>query len=309
MDNYDIIIIGAGPCGLTAALYARRAAYKVLVLEESAVGGQMVNTPEVENYPGIGKVTGVQLSMDLYQQATDLGATIEYDGVVTAQLKGESKTVMTQSGKEYSARAVIIANGARRRKLGIPGEDTFGGKGVSYCATCDGGFFKGKDVAVIGGGNTAIEDAIYLCNVAKTVHVIHRRDTFRASPVLVESMKKRENVTIHYDAVPLEIRPDDSGSRVGTLDIRRIKEEQICSLAVQGVFVAVGLEPDNNRFAHQLTLDKTGYIVAGEDTKTNVPGVFAAGDTRTKTLRQIVTAASDGAVAAFEAGAYLESLV
>ena len=309
MAAYDVIIIGAGPAGLTAAIYVQRAGYRSLVLEEYVYGGQMANTPEVENYPAVGKSSGSELGMNLYNQAVEHGAKIEFDGVNAVELAGMEKSVDTQSGKHYTAKAVIIANGAKRRKLEIPGEEEYAGRGVSYCATCDGGFYKGKITVVIGGGNTAVEDALYLSNVCEKVYLIHRRDAFRASKVLSDSLYKRENIELVLSAVPLEILPEEDGKKVGAITVKDVNTGEERRIAADGVFVAVGLVPDNEVFAGQITLDKTGYIVANEDTRTNLPGVFAAGDTRTKSLRQIVTAAGDGAVAAFEAGNYIASLV
>ena len=304
MEQYDILIIGAGPAGMTAAIYGQRAGYRTLILEEALLGGQIANTPEVENYPAVGKISGAELGLNLYNQAIEQGAQVEFDGVVSAELSGPQKRLTTQSGKVYTARAVIIANGAKRRKLGIPGEETYAGRGVSYCATCDGGFFKGKATAVIGGGNTALEDALYLANLCTQVHLIHRRDTFRGGKVLVDAVLSRENIQVHYDTVPLEVLSAD-GQKVSGLAVRNVKTDAREELEVSGIFVAVGLAPDNRLFAGQVALDPAGYIVAGEDCKTNLEGVFAAGDTRTKGVRQIVTAAGDGAVAAAEAGNYL----
>ena len=304
MEQYDILIIGAGPAGMTAAIYGQRAGYRTLILEEAVLGGQIANTPEVENYPAVGKISGVELGMNLYNQVLEQGAQVEFDGVVSAQLAGPLKTLTTQSGKVYTARAVIIANGAKRRKLGIPGEEAYAGRGVSYCATCDGGFFKGKSTVVVGGGNTALEDALYLANLCTQVHLIHRRDTFRGGKVLVDAVLARENIQVHYDTVPVEVVSAD-GQKVSGLTVRNVKTGAQELLEAQGVFVAVGLAPDNQLFAGQIELDPAGYIAAGGDCKTNLEGVFAAGDTRTKTVRQIVTAAGDGAVAAAEAGNYL----
>lgn len=225
--------------------------------------------------------------------------------MASADLTGKVKSVVTQSGRKITAGAVIIANGAKRRKLGVPGEEEYSGRGVSYCATCDGGFYKGKTTVVIGGGNTAVEDALYLANICEEVHLIHRRDAFRAGKVLVDSLLSRENIVIHYDTVPVEVLPDEGGKVVGALKVKNVKTGAETEIPAQGVFVAVGLVPDNKVFEGQVDLDPAGYIAAGEDTHTNLPGVFAAGDTRTKALRQIITAAGDGAVAASEAGSYL----
>lgn len=307
MNEYDVLIIGAGPAGLTAAIYVQRAGYRSLVLEEYVYGGQMSSTPEVENYPAVGKISGAELGMNLYNQAVAYGAQVEFDGVTQCRLSERIKTVETQSGKTYTARAIIIANGAKRRKLDINGEEQLAGKGVSYCATCDGGFYKGKTTAVIGGGNTALEDALYLSNICEKVYLIHRRDAFRAGRVLIDSLQSRPNIEVLYDTVPLEILPEEQSTKVGALVLQNKKAREHSTISVQGVFVAIGLKPDNGIFSTELTLDKAGYIVAGEDTKTNLVGVYAAGDTRTKSLRQIVTAAGDGAVAAFEAGNYLNA--
>lgn len=308
MEQFDTIIIGAGPAGLTAAIYLQRAGFHALVLEEYGYGGQMANTPEVENYPAVQKISGFELSTNLYNQVLEHGAQVEFDGVEKAELEGETKRVTTVSGKVYTAKAVIIANGARRRKLDIPGEETYSGRGVSYCATCDGGFFKQKTVVVVGGGNTAVEDALYLSNLCETVHILHRRDSFRAGKMLTDSLEKRENVQIHFDCVPLEILPLEGKNAVGAVRVKNMKTDGEVVLKTSAVFVAVGLVPDNHLFEGQLELDRAGYLVAGEDTITRIPGVFAAGDTRTKSLRQIVTAAGDGATAAAHAGAFLQAL-
>lgn len=296
--NYDILIIGAGPAGLTAALYAKRYGLTPVVLEETIYGGQVVNTPEVENYPGIKHISGAELSMALYEQVDGLEVEIRLEGVTHCKLSGEVKTVTTTSGDTLEAPAVIIANGARRRKLDCQGEERLSGRGVSYCATCDGSFYRGKTVAIVGGGNTALEDALFLANLCTEVHLIHRRDEFRGNKILVDALKKRENIIVHYDSVVTEITGENVVSGI-TLENVKTKAEE--DLAVSGVFVAVGLVPENSLFAGQLELDRAGYIVAGEDCKTSLVGVYVAGDTRTKSLRQIVTAAADGAVAAFEA--------
>lgn len=306
MKQYEVIIIGGGPAGLTAAIYLERAGHPCLVLEEYVCGGQMVNTPEVENYPALSKISGAELSSSLYNQAVEQGATVEFDGVVSADLEGPEKKVTTLGGMTYTAKAVIIANGAKRRKMGIPGEEQLTGKGVAYCATCDGGFYRGQKVVVVGGGNTALEDALYLSNICEEVHLIHRRDEFRAAKVLVDALGDRENLKVHYFTVPHEVLAGEDG-KVRGLAVKNVQTGETSEIPARAVFVAIGLEPDNQRFAGQVQLDQAGYILAGEDCHTNLAGVFAAGDTRTKTLRQIVTAAGDGAVAAAEAGNYLAS--
>mgnify|MGYP000944160015 FL=1 len=294
---YDIIIIGGGPAGLSAAIYARRAGVSVLVLEQTMYGGQMMNTPEVENYPGVPLMGGADLAVEFYRQAADLGAEILLEGVESLDLTGEVKRVRTAGG-EHEGKTVILANGAKRRKLGCPGEEQFAGRGVSYCATCDGAFFKGKEVAIVGGGNTALEDALFLSNHCTAVHLIHRRDQFRGGKILADAVLARANIQVHYDAAVEEIH---GSAKVEAVTLRNLKTDERTRLPVAGVFVAVGLEPENGFVAGQVDLDKAGYILAGEDCKTNLPGVYAAGDTRTKTVRQIITAAADGAVAAIEA--------
>lgn len=278
---------------MSAAVYARRAGLSVAVFEGEMCGGQMILTPEVENYPGIARISGAELSFAMREQMLALGAEL-IETPVTAVQKGDGFTVTAD--KEYSAKALIIANGAKRRKLGIPGEEQYIGRGVSYCAVCDGMFFKGKTVAVIGGGNTALEDAIYLAGFCEKVYLIHRRTEFRAQKHLVDKVRTLANIEIVTPANPVEIRGD---MRVNALALDNGE-----ALAVAAVFVAIGLLPENELFADLVTL-ADGYIAAGDDTHTSCEGVFAAGDTRTKSLRQIVTAAADGAVAATEAEKYV----
>ena len=299
---YDIIIVGAGPAGLTAALYARRAGHSVLVLEGGVPGGQAVTTPHVENWPGTLSISGPDFAMGLYQQCMDLGAEIQFAAVTGFQDQGDVKVVL--AGEErFQGRALILANGVQRRKLGVPGEERLGGRGVSYCATCDGSFFKGKDVAVVGGGNTAVEDAVYLASICPTVWLIHRRDRLTAQKYLVDGRRDKPNVKLLMEHKVLEIQGEQ---QVETVRLMGPEHQRI--LHVSAVFAAVGLIPDNARFSPPLALNEYGYLQAGEDCATNVPGVFAAGDTRSKELRQLVTAAADGAMAASKAGQYLGGL-
>ena len=299
---YDIIIVGAGPAGLTAALYARRAGHSVLVLEGGVPGGQAVTTPHVENWPGTLSISGPDFAMGLYQQCMDLGAEIQFAAVTGFQDQGDVKVVL--AGEErFQGRALILANGVQRRKLGVPGEERLGGRGVSYCATCDGSFFKGKDVAVVGGGNTAVEDAVYLASSCPTVWLIHRRDRLTAQKYLVDGLRDKPNVKLLMEHKVLEIQGEQ---QVETVRLMGPEHQRI--LHVSAVFAAVGLIPDNARFSPPLALNEYGYLQAGEDCATNVPGVFAAGDTRSKELRQLVTAAADGAMAASKAGQYLGGL-
>ncbi|HIT54243.1 MAG TPA: thioredoxin-disulfide reductase [Candidatus Fimivicinus intestinavium] len=297
----DIIIIGAGCAGLTAAIYAQRAGLHTILLEENFYGGQIAVTNEIENYPAIPSITGPELAQQIYAQAESLGAQFRFEAVTQAELAGNPKIVETNAGR-YEAKAVIIANGAKRRKLGCPGEAELTGRGVSYCATCDGAFFRGKDVAIVGGGNTALEDALFLSNVCRTVFLIHRRDAFRGERALANRVRQRENIQILYDSTVSEIRGE---ARVTSAVIQNIKTGEQQELPVSAVFVAIGLIPENGIFSRQLPLDESGYFIAGEDCKTPLAGVFVAGDCRVKPLRQIITAAADGAVAGYQAAAYI----
>ena len=296
----DIAIIGAGPAGMSAAIYARRAGLSVTVFEGEMCGGQMAYTPEVENYPGFAHISGAELSFSMREQMISLGAELVEAPVTAVTAKGGYS--VTALGEVYTAKALIVANGAKRRKLGIPGEDAYGGRGVSYCAVCDGMFFKGKTVAVVGGGNTALEDALYLAGICEKVYLIHRRDTFRAQQLFVDKVQATENIEILYSTVPTEVR---GAARVNALCVQGADGERV--LDVAAVFVAIGLSPENEMFAELVEL-ADGYIRAGDDTHTSRAGIFAAGDTRTKTLRQIVTAAADGAMAATEAEKYVRTV-
>lgn len=298
---YDIAIIGAGPAGLSAAIYAQRAGFNTITFEANVHGGQIINTPEVENYPALGKVSGVEYAMNIYEQAVGFGATIEYKAVTDTQLEGEIKTLKCADGSEYQAKAVIIATGVVRRKLDIPGEDRLLGAGVSYCATCDGLFFKDKTAVVVGGGNTALEDAVYLASVCEKVYLIHRRDEFRGAKHEVAKVLSNPKIEILYDTIPLSI---DGMGKVESLRVKNVKTEEERVLSTSAVFVAVGLIPQNDMFAGKVDMTD-GYISADESCTTNIPGVFVAGDTRTKSLRQLVTATADGAIAGTAAANYL----
>lgn len=299
----DVIIIGSGPAGLSAAIYTERAGKHAVLFEEMMVGGQIVNTPEIANYPGIKKVSGYEFAMGLYEQATELGAEIIYDKIEKiTEISDKEKSVVTSSGKEYKAGAIIIATGAKNRKLGIETEETFTGKGVSYCATCDGAFFKGKDVAVNGGGNTALEDALFLSNYCNKVYIIHRRDEFRGEPENLETLKNKENIVFVLNSTVKELLGDKSLEAVVVKDKNSGEEKKI---EVRGLFIAIGQEPDNKAFESVVELDEGGYISSDEKCLTKTPGVFVAGDCRTKNVRQLTTAAADGAVAALAACEYL----
>ena len=293
---YDIIIIGAGTAGLTAGIYATRAGKSVLILEQKTYGGQIINTPDIENYPGIAHVSGFQFAQGLYDQATALGVTYKVEKVLSVAV-GNSKSVKTTEG-EYTCKAVIIATGAKNRPLGLDRESELTGAGVSYCATCDGAFFRNKEVAVIGGGNTALEDAAFLSNYCSKVYIIHRRDEFRGDKKDVDALKAKENVEFVLDSVATELLGEDM---INGIRVKNVKTDETRDLAVRGVFIAIGQMPDNQAFADIVKLDDQGYIIADESCETGTEGVFAAGDCRTKSVRQLTTAAADGAVAALAA--------
>lgn len=293
----DIIIVGAGPAGLSAAIYARRAGMNTVVYEAESYGGQIINTPEIENYPAIAKISGFDFADGLYKQAEALGAEIKFDKVTEIKpVEGGFEVATEYSGTE-NCKAVVLAVGAKNRHMGIAREEELTGKGVSYCATCDGAFYKGKTVAVTGGGNTAVEDAIYLCGMAEKVYLVHRRNEFRAEETLVNAAKAIENLEFVTPYVVKELKGEPKLSSV-ILENREDGSEK--ELTVDGLFVAIGQEPATASFKDLVTLSG-GYIEAGEDCRTNVPGIFAAGDGRTKKVRQLTTACADGAVAALAA--------
>lgn len=289
---HDLIIIGSGPAGLSAAVYAQRAELDTIVIEKNMMsGGQILNTYEVDNYPGLPGISGFDLGMKLREHADKLETTFVEDNLISAELSETVKKVVGENGS-YEAKTVLIATGAHYKKLGVKGEETLTGSGVSYCATCDGAFFKGKVTAVIGGGDVAIEDAIFLARMCKKVYLIHRRDELRGAKSLQNKLLSLDNVEVIWDTVVEEITGEN---KVEALKLLNKKTEERMDLAVDGVFVAVGIEPESREFIGHLAMDKQGYIQAGEEGKTSIPGVFAAGDVRTKMLRQIITAASDGA--------------
>ncbi len=305
MELYDLVIIGNGPAGLSAAIYARRAGMKTLVISGNpAGGGQILDTYEVDNYPGLPGLSGVELGEKFYNHAKKLGTEFKIDTIKSIESDGDIKVVKSRRN-EYRTKAVIVATGAGHRKLGAPGEAEFTGMGVSYCATCDGAFYKDKTVAVVGGGDVALEDAIYLSDIAEKVYLIHRRDEFRGTEVLQEEVKSKANIEIVYDTVVEEI--------VGTNQIEKVltynkKTETKSEIKVDGVFLAVGITPNTTKIEGLPETDETGYIIAGEDCVTSIPGIFAAGDVRTKMLRQVITAAADGANALTSVKRYISGL-
>lgn len=290
--QYDLIIIGSGPAGLAAAIYAQRAKLDTIIIEENFVsGGQVVTTYEVDNYPGLPGISGMDLGTTLRDHAEKMGAEFIRGKVLELKLDGEDKIVVTKKA-EYHTKTILVATGAKHRMLGVPGEKELSGMGVSYCATCDGAFFRGKTVAVVGGGDVAVEDAIFLARVCEKVYVIHRRDELRAARSLQERLLALENVEMVWDTVVNEIKGEN---KVEALEITNRKTEEKKELAVDGIFIAVGITPNSELVKGKLELDEQGYIKAQEDGVTSVKGVYAAGDVRTKQLRQILTAAADGA--------------
>ena len=299
---YDILVVGAGTAGLSAGIYGVRQNKSVLILEANTFGGQIINTPDIENYPGIAHTSGFDFAMGLYQQAIDLGVEYRQAKVAAIEDAGDHKIAVLEDGDRIASRTIILATGAKNRPLGLAHEKEWIGRGISYCATCDGMFYRKKIVAVNGGGNTALEDAEFLSNIVEKVYVIHRRDQFRGEPVRVEKLRARENVEFVLNANITALLGQD---RLEALEVTDKITGEKRIIKVNGLFVAIGQAPENMIFSNIVGLDKGGYIVAGEDCKTNVDGIFAAGDTRTKTVRQLTTAASDGAVAALAAVAYM----
>lgn len=287
---YDIIIIGAGPAGLTAALYALRANKKVLVFEAKSYGGQILNAAVVENYPGIEKISGFDYATNLYNQVKNLGCEFKFE---TVERVTEDKHVISSEG-EYEAKAVIIATGATNRKLNLEGEEEFVGKGVSYCASCDGNFYKNKVVAVNGGGNTALEDAIYLADIVKKLYLIHRRNEFRGESKLVSDLKKKENVEFVLNSTIKSINGNDKLESITVED----NKGNTNNIEIDGLFIAIGQEPRNQVFANVADINDYGYIESEDGVHTKVEGIYVAGDTRVKILRQLTTAVSDGCIAA-----------
>ena len=300
---YDIIVVGGGPAGLTAAVYARRASKTVLVLEAKAWGGQIINTPDIENYPVEAHISGFDFAARLYEQAKALGAELVQEKVVEIRDADETKQVVTASGVR-EARALILATGSENRRLGVDGEEALIGRGVSYCATCDGNFFRRKDVAVVGGGNTALEDALYLADLANKVYLIHRRDRFRGEESTAERLKQKPNVEFVWNSNVTRLIAE---KRLSAIEVTNKLDGSVRTIEVKGLFVAVGRVPENENFRGLIDLDEAGYAIAGENCRTRTPGVFVAGDNRTKEVRQLVTAAADGAVAATEAVKYLNA--
>ncbi len=298
---YDLIIIGSGPAGLSAAVYGKRAGLNLLVLEKAPMsGGQVLNTYEVDNYLGLPGINGFDMGMQFREHADKLGVEFKEAEVLAIEDKGNSKLVRTEE-EELKTKAVIFATGAVHAKLGVPGEEELNGMGVSYCATCDGAFFRNRTVAVVGGGDVALEDSIYLARTCEKVYLLHRRDELRGAMVLQEELKALPNVEILYSHVVEEILGEDA---VENIRIRNLKTEESTLLPVAGVFVAVGIRPGTELVRDMVACDEGGYVIAGEDCATDIPGLYVAGDVRKKPIRQIITAVADGANAAVAVGNY-----
>ena len=296
---YDVIIIGGGPAGLTAAIYARRANLKTLVLEATACGGQIIITPDIENYPAAMHISGLDFSSRLESQANELGAEIIFEEVVGITDRGTEKVVNTDSNS-YTGKTVIIATGTKARKLGLDGEDALVGHGISYCATCDGSFYRGRIVAVNGGGNTALDDALFLSNIAEKVYLIHRRDQFRGDAEMVEKVKAKDNIEIILNSQVTKLNYDKKLNSIEVSD----NSGNVQTLEIGALFIAIGRVPATEAFAQSIQAAEDGYI-NGEYCHTNIPGIFVAGDCRSKEVRQLVTATADGAVAVHEALKYI----
>lgn len=299
---YDMVIIGGGPGGYTAALYAARAGLSVIVLEKLSAGGQMALSHQIDNYPGLPEgIDGFTLGEQMQQGAERFGAETELAEVYSLDLQENPKVIHTSEGVYYG-RTVVYAAGAGARELGVPGEKELVGRGVNYCAACDGMFYRGKTVAIVGGGNSAVADALILARIAGKVILIHRRDSLRAEKIYHAQLEKAENVEFRWDSEIVELLSDE---KLNGIRIRNVKSGEISEEAVDGLFVSIGRRPNTELVQDQLELDRSGYVVADETTKASIPGVFAVGDVRTKALRQIVTAAADGAVAVHFAEEYL----
>lgn len=303
---YDVVIIGAGPAGMTAAVYTSRANLSTLMLERGIPGGQMANTEEVENYPGFDTILGPELSTKMFDHAKKFGAEYAY-GDVTEIIDGEEYKTIKAGAKEYKTRAIILSTGAEYKKMGVPGEKELGGRGVSYCAVCDGAFFKQKNLVVVGGGDSAVEEGVYLTRFADKVTIVHRRDKLRAQKILQDRAFANEKIDFIWNATVKEI--NEANGKVGSVTLQSTVDGTETELATDGVFIYIGMLPLTKPFESLGILNENGYIVTNDNMETAVPGIFAAGDVREKTLRQIVTATGDGSIAAQAAQHYIEALM
>ena len=303
--DYDVIIVGAGPAGMTAAVYASRANLSTVMIERGMPGGQMANTEDVENFPGFDLITGPDLSTKMFTHAQKFGAKYEYGDIKEIEDKGSYK-VVNMGDKTLTARAIIIATGAEYKKIGVPGEQELGGRGVSYCAVCDGAFFKGKNLYVIGGGDSAVEEGIFLTKFADKVTIVHRRDELRAQKIIQDRAFKNEKIDFIWNTTLKTINEQDG--KVGSVTLVSTEDGSESEHQADGVFIYIGMKPLTKPFESLGILNENGYIETNDEMETKVPGVYAAGDVREKTLRQIVTATGDGSIAAQNAQAYIESL-
>ena len=304
---YDVVIIGAGPAGMTAAVYTSRANLTTLMLERGIPGGQMANTEEIENYPGFEHILGPDLSTKMFEHAKKFGAEYAY-GDVTEIIDGEEFKTIKAGSKEYKTRAIIVTTGAEYKKMGIPGENELGGRGVSYCAVCDGAFFKQKELVVVGGGDSAVEEGVYLTRFADKVTIVHRRDELRAQKIIQDRAFANHKIDFIWSHTVKEIH-DDGNGKVGSVTLVSTEDEKEREFKADGVFIYIGMLPLTKPFADLGILNDQGYIVTNEKMETNVPGIYAAGDVREKTLRQVVTATGDGSIAAQAAQHYIEELI
>jgi len=302
---YDVVIIGAGPAGMTAAVYTSRGSLSTLMIERGIPGGQMANTEEVENYPGFDHILGPELSTKMFDHAKKFGAEYAY-GDVQEIIDGEAYKTIKAGGKEYKARAIIVTTGAEYKKMGVPGETELGGRGVSYCAICDGAFFKNKELVVVGGGDSAVEEGVYLTRFASKVTIVHRRDELRAQKILQERAFANEKIDFIWNHTVQSI--NDSNGKVGSVTLKSTVDESTQEFKAEGVFIYIGMLPLTKPFKNLGILNENGYILTNDQMETKIPGIFAAGDVREKTLRQIVTATGDGSVAAQAAQHYIEEL-
>ncbi|MBS4174040.1 thioredoxin-disulfide reductase [Bacillus sp. FJAT-49736] len=302
---YDLIIIGAGPAGMTAAVYASRANLSTLMIERGVPGGQMANTEEVENYPGYDSILGPELSNKMFEHAKKFGAEYAY-GDIKEIVDGEEYKTLKAGSKEFKARAIIIATGAEYKKIGVPGEKELGGRGVSYCAVCDGAFFKNKELVVVGGGDSAVEEGVYLTRFANKVTIVHRRDQLRAQKIIQDRAFSNEKVDFIWNHTVKEINENEG--KVGSVTLVSTEDGSESEFKTDGVFIYIGLVPLTKPFESLGIVNETGYIETNDDMETKIPGIFAAGDVREKTLRQIVTATGDGSIAAQSAQHYIEEL-
>ncbi len=301
--QYDVIIIGCGPAGLAAAIYSTRANLKTLILEGETPGGKLTKTYEIDNYPGVDEVSGFELAMKMMNHAQRLGATIGYDKVVSIEDVGDSKLVNTANGKQYSARGIIVATGTKEKELDLPNAKELIGKGISYCAVCDGAFYRNKDVVVIGGGNSALEEALYLTTLVNKVNIVIRRDVFRADATVVEKVKNNPKINIITKAIPHEIKTSEG--KVSGLVVKNVETSQLTEIACSGIFPYIGANPATDFLKDLGVLNENGYIIVNENMETSVKGIYGAGDCVVKDLRQVVTATNDGAIAANACARYL----